>query len=239
MDKPIIAEWTEKPWNPVTGCTKVSSGCANCYAEKQAEWLHRMRNPRYKNVFDITLHEDIIEEPLNWKKPQRIFTCSMSDLFHEAIPVDMILRVFDTMRKSSHHTFIVLTKRARKLAELSPQIDWVDNIWMGVTVEEASCKHRIDHLRTTGASHKFVCGEPLLGDLGKLDLTGFDWVVLGGESGPKARPMKEEWAIKVRDQCQEQNVMFTFKQWGGVKRKENGSLLQGNYYHEMPRVMRD
>jgi protein gp37 len=235
-----IAEWTEKPWNPITGCSKVSSGCLNCYAEKLATTtFQRWKNPRYKNNFNITLHEDLLEAPFHWKKPQRVFTCSMSDLFHSDIPKDFLLQVFDTMKKCSQHTFLILTKRAERLTVLSPTIEWSENIWMGVTVEEDRFKDRIDELRTTGAKHKFISAEPLLSGLGSLNLTGIDWIFVGGESGENSRPIEEDWVLNIRDQCFDQGVMFTFKQWGGKNRKKNGSLLQGNYYHEMPPVMRD
>jgi protein gp37 len=198
-----------------------------------------MNNPRYKNGFELTLHEDLLEKPLHWRKPQRIFTCSMSDLLHKSTPVEFLLRVFDTMNRCSQHTYLVLTKRSSRLAELSFKIKWTNNIWMGVTLEEEKYKGRIDDLRTTGARHKFISAEPLLSDLGHLELTGIDWIFVGGESGNKARPMEEAWVVRIRDQCHENDVMFTFKQWGGQNRKKNGSLLQGNYYHDMPNVMRD
>ena len=239
MTQSKIAEWTEKPWNPVTGCTKISSGCHHCYAEKLATTtFQRWKNPRYINGFKVTLHEDLLDAPIHWKKPQRIFTCSMSDLFHSEIPDSYIFKVFDTMNKCSQHTFLVLTKRSRRLVEISDKIDWPDNIWMGVTVEESKCKFRVDDLRVTKAKHKFICAEPLLEDLGVIDLSGIDWVFVGGESGPMARKMEETWVIGIKDQCEAQQVMFTFKQWGGEKRKKNGSLLQGKYYHDMPQVMR-
>jgi len=231
----MIAEWTEKPWNPVTGCSKVSSGCLNCYAEKLATtFFQRTQNPRYKNGFNVTLHHDLLNAPCAWKKPQRIFTCSMSDLFHPKIPIDFLFRVFETMKKCSQHTFIVLTKRSERLVELSSRIDWPPNIWMGVTVEDTNCKYRIDDLRIIGAKHKFISAEPLISDLGILDLNGIEWIFVGGESGNGARQMKEEWVLNIKDQCKIQNVTFTFKQWGGKNRKLNGSLLQGKYYHEMP-----
>lgn len=239
MEESKIVEWTEQPWNSISGCTKISSGCKNCYAEKVAEWLHRMKNPRYKNGFNLTLHEDLLELPLRWRKPRRIFIGSMSDIFHQDIPKDFILKAFDTTNKCPQHTFIVLTKRAERMEELSPEINWTANIWMGVTVEETVYKHRINRLRNTDAVKKFVCAEPLLGDLGEVDLNEMDWLVIGGESGPNSRPMEEDWVVSLRDQCAEQNVMFTFKQWGGKKRKENGSLLQGEYHHNLPEVMRD
>jgi protein gp37 len=239
MDEPKIVEWTEKPWNPITGCTKISLGCANCYAETLSIWFKETSKPKYINGFELTLHKDDLEIPLHWRKPRRIFTCSMSDLFHQSIPVDFLLRVFDTMNKCSQHTFLVLTKRSSRVAELSSKIKWTDNIWMGITLEDERYKNRIDDLRKTGAKHKFISAEPLLSDLGDLDLKGIDWIFVGGESGDNARPIEEAWVLGIKDQCKKNNVMFTFKQWGGKYRKEKGSLLQGEYYHEMPQVMRD
>lgn len=239
IDEPRIVKWTEQPWNPTTGCDKVSSGWRNCYAETMAMSLQRQRNPRYSNGFNLTLHEDILERPLHWRIPKRIFTCSMSDLYHPKIPRDFILKVFDTMIKASHHTFLVLTKRVDYMLELSPEINWSENIWMGVTVEEDRNKDRIDKLKNSGTKYKFISAEPLLSDLGDMDLKDIDWVFVGGESGSYARPMEEKWVLNVRDQCREQGVMFTFKQWGGKNRKRNGSLLQGKYYHDLPPVMRD
>lgn len=238
-DESKIVEWTEEPWNPMTGCTKISSGCLNCYAEKTAAWLLGMHNPRYVNGFRLTLHEDLLDLPKRWRKARRVFIGSMSDIFHHDLPNDFILRAFQTMNECPQHTFIVLTKRADKMEMLAPEINWTDNIWLGVTVEEGKYKERIENLRNTPAHRKFVCAEPLIGDLGQVNLTGIDWLVIGGESGPNCRPMEEDWVISLRDQCLEQNVMFTFKQWGGLKRKENGSSLRGEYHHELPAVMRD
>ncbi|WP_346855394.1 phage Gp37/Gp68 family protein [uncultured Draconibacterium sp.] len=237
--EPKIVEWTEQPWNPITGCTKVSSGCVNCYAEKTAVWLQRIGNRRYTNGFNLTLHEDVLEQPLHWRKPRRVFIGSMSDIFHRDIPNDFILKAFDVMNRCPQHTFIVLTKRADKMETLAPEINWTDNIWLGVTVEEERYKERIVNLQNTAAVRKFICAEPLIGDLGEVDLTGIDWLVIGGESGSNCRPIEEDWVASLRDQCNNQDVMFTFKQWGGVKRKENGSLLQGEYHHSLPEVMRD
>ncbi len=235
MKEMKIVEWTEKSWNPVTGCDKISSGCANCYAKELAEGcMKRWKNPRYLNGFNLTLHEDLLEVPMKWKKSKQVFPCSMSDIFHEGIPSDFIRRMFDTMNRCPQHTFIVLTKRAERMLELSPTIGWSDNIWLGVTVEEARYADRIGQLKQTPASNKFVCAEPLLGDLGELDLQGINWVVVGGESGKNFRPCKEEWVLHLRDCCEAQGVDLTFKQWGGKFRKRNGSLLQGRYYHEMP-----
>jgi protein gp37 len=230
-----IVEWTERPWNPVTGCDKISSGCANCYAKEAAEgYLKRWKNPRYTNGFNLTLHGDLVELPMTWKKPKQVFPCSMSDIFHEGIPKEYTMKLFDTMNACPQHTFIVLTKRADNMLELSPRITWSENIWLGVTMEEAKYVERIEKLKRTDALNKFVCAEPLLSDLGELDLTGIDWVVVGGESGSDSRPCNEEWVLNLRDQCETQEVAFTFKQWGGKFRKRNGSLLQGQYYHEMP-----
>lgn len=235
----MIAEWTEKPWNPVTGCTKISSGCLHCYAEQLANgYLKRIGNRRYENGFKITLHEDLLDEPLKWKKPQRVFTCSMSDLFHPEIPDDYIFRVFDTIRRASWHTFLVLTKRADRLEDIADRIEWTENIWMGVTVEEERYTGRIRILQGTPARNKFICAEPLLSSLGELNLGNIDWIFVGGESGKEARPVEESWVTGIRDQCNAQGVTFTFKQWGGTNRRKNGSLLQGQYYHQMPMVMR-
>ena len=230
-----IVEWTEKSWNPVTGCDKISSGCANCYAKEAAEgYLKRWKNPRYTNGFNLTLHDDLLELPLSWKKPKQVFPCSMSDIFHEGIPNKYIEWMFETMNRCPQHTFIVLTKRAERMLELAPTINWSDNIWLGVTVEEARYAGRIESLKQTAAVNKFICVEPLLSDLGELDLTGIDWLVAGGESGTNSRPCNEEWVLCLRDLCLAQDVSFTFKQWGGRFRKRNGSLLQGQYYHDMP-----
>ena len=235
MNEMKIVEWTEKSWNPVTGCDKISSGCANCYAKEAAEgYLKRWKNPRYTNGFNLTLHDDLLEIPLKWKKSKQVFPGSMSDIFHEDIPSKFIRKIFDTMNRCPQHTFIVLTKRADRMLELSPTLSWSDNIWLGVTVEVPRYTGRIDSLKLTGAANKFVCAEPILSDLGELDLTGIDWVVVGGESGKRFRPSKEEWVLHLRDQCKVQGVPFTFKQWGGRFRKRNGSLLQDKYHHEMP-----
>ena len=235
MKEMKTVEWTERSWNPVTGCNKISSGCANCYAKAAAEgYLKRWKNPRYTNGFNLTLHEDLVELPVSWKKPKQIFPCSMSDIFHEGIPREFILKLFETMNRCPHHTFIILTKRADHLLELTPSIIWSDNIWLGVTVEEARYAERVESLKLTAAVNKFICAEPLLSDVGELDLTGIDWLVVGGESGKDSRPCKEEWVENLRDQCEAQQVPITFKQWGGRYRKRNGSLLHGQYYHDMP-----
>lgn len=207
-------EWTETTWNPLTGCTKVSPGCKNCYAARMAKRLQAMGLANYRDGFRLALHEDMLEKPLEWKKPRRIFVNSMSDLFHKDVPVEFVLRVFDVMRRAHWHTFQVLTKRAERLEELSRVIDWSGNVWMGVSVENADYEFRIDHLRRTGAKIKFLSLEPLLGPLQKLNLENINWVITGGESGPGARPMDPEWARDLRDQCAGAGVPFFFKQWG-------------------------
>lgn len=227
-------EWTDSTWNPVTGCTKISSGCANCYAERMALRLKAMGNPSYTNGFSITMHEDMIDLPLKWKKPQTIFVNSMSDLFHEDIPAEFILRIFDVMCRARWHCFQILTKRSKRMLELSPQLPWMPNIWMGVTVEEQNCTYRIDHLQRTGANVKFLSLEPLLGPISSLRLNGIDWVIVGGESGPKSRPMKKSWVIDIRNQCQEKRVPFFFKQWGGINKKRAGRELEGRTWDEIP-----
>jgi len=227
-------EWTDSTWNPVTGCTKISSGCANCYAERMALRLKAMGNPSYTNGFSITMHEDMIDLPLKWKKPQTIFVNSMSDLFHEDIPAEFILRIFDVMCRARWHCFQILTKRSKRMLELSPQLPWMPNIWMGVTVEEQNYTYRIDHLQRTGANVKFLSLEPLLGPISSLRLNGIDWVIVGGESGPKSRPMKKSWVIDIRNQCQEKRVPFFFKQWGGINKKRAGRELEGRTWDEIP-----
>jgi protein gp37 len=227
-------EWTESTWNPLTGCTKVSPGCKHCYAERMAERLHAMGQPNYANGFKLTLHPQALEIPLGWKKPQMIFVNSMSDLFHKDVPVDFIQQVFDVMRRADWHTFQVLTKRAERLLEIDPQIEWPSNVWMGVSVENQDYQYRIDLLRQTHAAIKFLSLEPLLGPLPRLKLKGINWVIVGGESGPGARPVREEWVIDIRDQCKAKRVPFFFKQWGGVQKKRAGRLLQGEVYSQMP-----
>ena len=227
-------EWTESTWNPLTGCTKISSGCKNCYAERMARRLQAMGQPNYVNGFVLTLHEDALEMPLHWKKPQRIFVNSMSDLFHEDVPFTFVLRAFEVMYRASWHQFQILTKRSDRLLETSPHLPWADNIWMGVSVESRKHTYRIDHLRQTGAKIKFLSLEPLLGPMGELCLDRIDWVIVGGESGPKARPMEPAWVINIRDQCIEAGVSFFFKQWGGVRKKKAGRQLEGRTWDEMP-----
>jgi len=231
-------EWTESTWNPLTGCTKVSPGCKHCYAERMAKRLHAMGQPNYANGFKLTLHPQALEIPLSWKKPQVIFVNSMSDLFHKDVPIEFIQQVFDVMRRADWHTFQVLTKRAERLQEIDAQIEWPANVWMGVSVENQDYTFRIDHLRQTHAKTKFLSLEPLLGPLSRLNLKGINWVIVGGESGPGARPMAEEWVIDIRDQCHAKCVPFFFKQWGGVQKKRAGRLLQGKTWDQMPALPR-
>jgi len=229
-------EWTESTWNPVTGCTKASPGCRHCYAERMAKRLQAMGQANYVNGFDVATHEHALQLPLSWKKPQTIFVNSMSDLFHETVPTDFILRVFDVMTRAHWHYFQVLTKRSERLLELNSELPWASHIWMGVSVENNDYVQRVDDLRNTGAHIKFVSCEPLLGPLPDLNLHTIDWVIVGGESGPGSRPMKEEWALEIRDNCTHNAVPFFFKQWGGVNKKKNGRLLQGKTYDGMPRI---
>jgi len=227
-------EWTESTWNPLTGCTKISPGCKHCYAERMARRLQAMGQPNYVGGFELAMHEHVLEVPLRWKKPQVVFVNSMSDLFHEQVPEAFIQRVFDVMRRAHWHSFQVLTKRAARLEQLSPKIDWPPNVWMGVSVESQRYAPRIDHLRRTDASIKFLSLEPLLGPLPHLDLECIDWVIVGGESGPRARPMRESWVLDIRDQCRASGVPFFFKQWGGTNKKKAGRLLDGRVWDEMP-----
>lgn len=229
-------EWTEATWNPLTGCTKISPGCKFCYAERMAKRLRGMGQPRYANGFELTLHEQALEIPLAWKKPQRIFVNSMSDMFHEGVPEWFIQKTFDVMRRADWHQFQILTKRSDRLLELSSAIAWPHNVWMGVSVERQDYVARIDDLRGAGACVKFLSLEPLLGPLVSMDLTGIDWVIVGGESGPGARPIEEQWVLDIRTQCLALGVPFFFKQWGGFNKKKAGRLLEGRTWDEMPRV---
>ena len=239
MSTQSTIEWTEATWNPVTGCTKISPGCKYCYAERMAYRLKEMGQRNYANGFELTLHEHMLQKPISWKKPQLIFVNSMSDLFHDAVPVAYIRKVFDVMRQATWHQFQVLTKRAERLLELSPEIDWPDNVWMGVSVENQDYTPRIDRLRKTDAKVKFLSLEPLIGPLSDLDLTGIDWVIVGGESGPGARPMEEDWVLQIQDTCESSGVPFFFKQWGGVHKKRAGRELQGRTWDELPVAIRD
>jgi protein gp37 len=227
-------EWTESTWNPLTGCTKISPGCKHCYAERMARRLQAMGQPNYRNGFKLTIHEHALELPLHWKQPQMIFVNSMSDLFHEDVPLEFIQKAFEIMRQAHWHTFQVLTKRSARLVELVKELEWPDNVWMGVSVENEQYTFRIDHLRKTHAGIKFLSLEPLLGPLSNLDLDHIDWVIVGGESGPRARPMDRAWVINIRDQCLRARVPFFFKQWGGVNKKKTGRELDGRTWDELP-----
>lgn len=227
-------EWTEMTWNPVTGCTKVSQGCKHCYAERMAKRLHAMGNPRYTNGFQVTLHPDLLAVPLRWKQPRIIFVNSMSDLFHEKIPLEYIERVFDTMTRCPQHTFQILTKRSKRLAEVAHELPWTPNIWMGVSVEDENALPRIDDLGQVPATIRFLSCEPLIGPLENLSLDAIHWVIVGGESGPHARPMEREWVTSIFQQCRKSKVPFFFKQWGGVRKDLTGRELNGRTYNEMP-----
>ena len=231
-------EWTESTWNPVTGCTKISAGCKNCYAERMALRLKAAGSPNYANGFRVTLHHHALEIPLRWKQPRTIFVNSMSDLFHKNISFDFILKVFDVMRRASHHRFQILTKRSGRLLKLNSKLIWPENVWMGVTVENFDCGFRIDDLRQTAAAIKFISFEPLLGPIPDIDLEGINWVIVGGESGPNARPMKPKWAIDVRDQCLDVDVPFFFKQWGGINKKKTGRKLDGRIWNQTPNILK-
>ncbi len=229
-------EWTEATWNPVTGCDKVSPGCAHCYAERMARRLKAMGQANYRRGFEVTLQPAMLDLPLRWKRPRRIFVNSMSDLFHPEVPLEFIQAAFLVMRQAHWHEYQILTKRSERLLELDAQLDWPEQIWMGVSVENHRFVHRIDSLRRTRARVKFLSLEPLLGPLPRLDLQGIRWVIAGGESGPGARPMREEWVRDIRDQCRAVGVPFFFKQWGGVFKSRAGRELEGRTWDEMPVV---
>ncbi len=227
-------EWTEATWNPVTGCTKISEGCRYCYAERLAKRLKAMGNRNYAHGFKVTLQPHMLNVPLGWKKPKTVFVNSMSDLFHQSVPISFIEKVFAVMVEGRQHRYQVLTKRAARLAEIAPRLPWPEHIWMGVTVENEEHLARIDHLRGVPAQVKFLSLEPLLGPLPNLNLEGIDWVIVGGESGPKARPMREEWVRQIQARCLAEGVPFFFKQWGGVNKKKTGRLLDGRTWDGMP-----
>ena len=227
-------EWTEATWNPVTGCSKVSSGCLNCYAERMAYRLQKMGNSNYRNGFDVTLHPHLLKAPLSWKRSRLVFVNSMSDLFHEEVSVKFIQQVFDTMRRAYWHTFQILTKRSERLVRLAPSLAWPPNVWMGVSVENSDVVERIDHLRKVSSAVRFLSLEPLLGPLPDLNLREIHWVIVGGESGPGARLMEPSWASNIKQQCESSHVPFFFKQWGGVFKKRNGRKLEGKTWDELP-----
>lgn len=236
-------EWTEATWNPTTGCDRTSPGCDHCYALVLAKRLKAMGSARYQldgdaltsgPGFKLTLHDDVLDLPHRWRAGRLVFVNSMSDLFHPEVPVDYVKQVFEVMRDTPRHTYQVLTKRSRRLAEIAGDLDWAPNIWMGVSVESARYRFRIRHLQTTGAAIKFVSAEPMIAPVGALNLDGIDWLIAGGESGPHARPMKEQWARDVRDQCVDAGVSFFFKQWGGRTPKAGGRMLDGQQWNQIP-----
>jgi protein gp37 len=230
-------EWTEMTWNPVTGCTKVSQGCKHCYAERMARRLEAMGSDRYRNGFHVTLHPDLLDVPRRWRQARVVFVNSMSDLFHDDIPLAYIQRVFATMRDCPHHTFQVLTKRSQRLAEFASQLSWPENVWMGVSVEDARVIQRVRDLQRVPAAVRFLSLEPLIGPLDALPLEGIHWAIVGGESGPKARPMRKDWVTSIYRQCRAARVPFFFKQWGGVRKDLTGRELNGRTYDEMPGVL--
>ncbi|MCK4760749.1 MAG: phage Gp37/Gp68 family protein [Candidatus Aminicenantes bacterium] len=227
-------EWTDSTWNPVTGCTKISIGCQNCYAERMAYRLKAMKVPAYKNGFDLTIHPENLQAPLKTKKSKMIFVNSMSDLFHKDVPVSFIYQMIDVMREAYWHTFQILTKRSSRLKDLSKDVSWPDNVWVGVTVESNELVHRIDDLKCTNAKTRFLSMEPLLTPMNNLDLSGIDWVIVGGESGPGSRPMEERWVLDIKNQCEKFNAPFFFKQWGGVNKKKAGRLLLNKTWDGIP-----
>jgi protein gp37 len=227
-------EWTDATWNPVTGCSKISPGCKFCYAERMAHRLQAMGQKNYRNGFDVTLQPHMLEHPLRWRKPRRVFVNSMSDLFHDEVPTSYIRQVFNVMQQAHWHQFQVLTKRSERLLELNHVLQWQPQIWMGVSVENEDYLFRVDHLRRTGAAIKFLSVEPLLGPLHNLGLKGIDWVIVGGESGSHARPLDPTWVQELRDRCAIARVPFFFKQWGGVVKSRTGRILDGRKWDEMP-----
>jgi len=230
-------EWTESTWNPVTGCDRISHGCDHCYAERMAFRLQAMGSKRYQNAFDLTVHHDLLEVPLRWKEPRTIFVNSMSDLFHERVPGVVIRKIFATMNAASWHTFQVLTKRPMELLRHAEALTWTPNIWMGVTVESYRYIHRIEALRMVPAHVRFVSFEPLLSPIPmETSLKGIHWAIIGGESGPGARLMKKEWATDLKKLCRRHRTAFFFKQWGGVRKKTTGRILNGRTWDEMPMI---
>jgi protein gp37 len=227
-------EWTDATWNPVTGCTKLSMGCDNCYAARMARRLQGMGQARYRNGFRVTLHPDLLALPMRWRKPRRVFVNSMGDLFHERVPLSFLRDVFDVMARAPQHRFQLLTKRAERLSSLASSLPWSHNVWVGVTVEAHAYLGRLAHLASVPAAVRFVSFEPLLGPLRGVSLDGVDWVIVGGESGPGSRPMREEWVVPLRDACLDVGIPFFFKQWGGLRRARSGRLLQGRIWEQFP-----
>lgn len=234
MAQASAIEWTDATWNPVTGCTKISAGCKNCYALRMAKRLHAMGQARYRNKFQVTLHSDLLDAPLHWHAPRQVFVNSMSDLFHDRVPDDFIRSVFETMASASWHTFQVLTKRPERLLAMARELPWPENVWMGVSVENQRYVPRIHYLRRVPAAVRFLSVEPLIGPIAQLPLSGIDWVIVGGESGPRCRPMDPNWVRRIRDRCITYGVPFFFKQWGGTRKKNTGRHLDGRTWDEMP-----
>lgn len=229
-------EWTEATWNPITGCTKVSSGCEHCYAATLAKRLKAMGNPRYQNGFNVTIHRDLFTKPLEWKSPKMIFVNSMSDIFHESVSDEDIFEIFHTMNLASWHTFQVLTKRIERLHALSPKITWTNNIWIGVTVEDKNAIFRCEELKKCDAKIKFISAEPLLESIAEIKLSGIDWIIVGGESGYGCRPLQKEWVNELLQVARQTKTAFFFKQWGGFYKSKGGSLLDGVSYKEYPQL---
>ena len=227
-------EWTQATWNPITGCTKCSAGCEHCYAATLAKRLKAMGNVRYKNGFDVTIHRDLFSRPLEWRKPRRIFVNSMSDLFHDAVDDKTIFDLFGVMNQATQHTFQILTKRPKRMLDLSSQINWTPNIWMGVTVENRNSMCRLEPLKRCGAKVKFISAEPLLESIGDIDLNNIDWLIVGGESGAGCRKLERQWVVELRDAAKKAGTPFFFKQWGGFHHSQAGSLLDGIEYKEFP-----
>ena len=234
MSEQTSIEWTDSTWNPVTGCHKISPGCKNCYAARLAPRLKAMGNPRYANGFEVTLHHDLVALPTKWAKPRKVFVNSMSDLFHAEVPLEFIQAIFSTIVAADHHTFQVLTKRPEQALDLADQLPWPPNLWMGASVENADYLHRVDTLRRIPAQTRFLSLEPLIDDIPNIGLNNIDWVIAGGESGPGAREIKEEWVRSIRDQCDEAGVRFFFKQWGGKNKKRSGRMLDNRTWDDFP-----
>ncbi|QCX00009.1 phage Gp37/Gp68 family protein [Aggregatimonas sangjinii] len=229
-------EWTEMTWNPTTGCSKVSQGCKYCYAEVMSKRLHAMGLDKYKDNFKVRTHESALKTPFTWKKPKIVFVNSMSDLFHPEVPLSFIKKVFEVMNENNQHIFQVLTKRGGRLYELHEELNWTPNIWMGVSVESQDVENRIEFLRKINAKTKFLSLEPLIGPLPNLNLENIDWVIVGGESGRRPRPIKVDWVVDIKNQCKKSKVAFFFKQWGGTNKKKSGRSLNGRTYSEMPKI---
>jgi protein gp37 len=229
-------EWTEMTWNPTTGCDKISAGCKFCYAEIMSKRLQAMGVEKYKDNFEVRMHEESLKIPYTWKSSKVVFVNSMSDLFHKDVTLEFIKKVFKVMNSNPQHVFQVLTKRAERLLELHQELKWTHNIWMGVSVENEKVKDRIDFLRNINAKVKFLSLEPLIGPLSNINLENIDWVIVGGESGYRPRPMEADWVIDIQEQCETNEVAFFFKQWGGKNKKANGRILNGRTYDEMPEI---